>query len=287
VLSITTLCPDSRDAGNGTLGWALTWSTFAHLTIVAALLAGGVEIGSAKPFDEMRPRSPERVACPQMVFLAPPAVLADSKGRGGGGGGDRTPGPIRRAQSVGHDPYTLRVAKPAGTSGRLVDAPAMPAPVLDATPLASGIVEQVGLPSGGSATLGTSQGPGAGGGVGDGVGTGIGSGRGPGYGAGSGGGSGGGVYRPGGNVTAPSLLVEIRPSYTADALHRRVQGSVELELVVMADGTPSNIRVVRPLDPALDQEAIKAVLRWTFAPGRRAGTAVNVLVTAILDFTIR
>lgn len=95
------------------------------------------------------------------------------------------------------------------------------------------------------------------------------------------------MYRPGGNVTAPSLLVEIRPSYTADALRRRVQGSVALELVVMADGTPSNIRVVRPLDPALDQEAINAVLRWKFAPGRRAGTVVNVLVTAILDFTIR
>ena len=88
-------------------------------------------------------------------------------------------------------------------------------------------------------------------------------------------------------MIAPSLLVEIRPGYTADALRRRVQGSVELELVVMADGTPSNIRVVRPLDPALDQEAVKAVQRWKFAPGRRAGTAVNVLVTVILDFTIR
>ena len=269
---------------NRVLGWAMAWSTLGHLTVVAAVLAGGVQIGSTESGGEIR--SLERVPCTQMVFLAPPALLADGNGGGGGGGGNRLPGPIRRAQSVGHDPYTLRVAKPAGTSGRLVDAPAMPAPVLDATPLASGIVEQVGLPTGGS-TLGISLGPGTGGGVGDGIGTGIGSGRGPGYGAGSGGGSGGGVYRPGGNVTAPSLLVEIHPSYTADALLRRVQGSVELELVVMADGTPSNIRVVRPLDPALDQEAIKAVLRWKFTPGQRAGTAVNVLVTAILDFTIR
>ena len=286
MLSITTLRPDDRDADEGILGWAMAWSTFAHLTFVAALLAGGVQIGLTASSGDMRPRPIEHVASPQMVFLAPPAFPADGHGRGGGGGGNRTPGPIRRAQSVGHDPSTLRVAKPAGTSGRLVDAPAMPALVLDATPLANGIIEQVGLPIGGS-TLGTSQGPGTGGGVGDGVGTGIGSGRGPGYGPGSGGGSGGGVYRPGGNVTAPSLLVEIRPSYTADALLRRVQGSVELELVVMADGTPSNVRVVRPLDPVLDQEAIRAVLRWKFAPGRRAGVAVNVLVTAILDFTIR
>jgi periplasmic protein TonB len=285
VLSITTLRPDPRDADDGVLGWALTSSMFAHLTFVAALLAGGIEIGSATSVDGMRPRSPEPVPSPPMVFLAPPAVVADGSGRGGGGGGNRTPGPIRRAQSVGRDPYTLRVAKPAGTSGRLVDAPAVPAPALDATPMASGVFEQIGLPLGGSAR-GISLGPGTGGGVGDGVGTGIGSERGPGYGAGTGAGSGGGVYRPGGNVTAPALLVEIHPSYTADALLRRVQGSVELELVVMADGTPSNIRVVRPLDPGLDQEAINAVQRWTFAPGRRGGTAVNVLVRAVLDFII-
>jgi hypothetical protein len=179
VLSITTLRPDNRDADEGVLGWAMAWSTFGHATFVAALLAGGVQIGSAESGREMRTLSLERAPCPQMVFLAPPAVLADGNGRGGGGGGNRTPGPIRRAQSAGHDPYTLRVAKPAGTSGRLVDPPAMPAPVLDATPLASGIVEQLGLPTGGSA-LGISLGPGTGGGVGDGVGTGIGSGRGPG-----------------------------------------------------------------------------------------------------------
>ena len=284
MLSITTLRPDTRDADNGVLGWAMAWSTFGHAMVVAALLSGGVQIGAAQIGREMRP--PERAPSAQMIFFAPPAVLVDGRGRGGGGGGNRTPGPIRRAQSVGHDPYTQRVAKPVGTSGRLVDAPAMPAPVLDAMPFASGIVEQLGLPTGGSA-LGISLGPGTGGGVGDGVGTGIGSGRGPGYGPGSGGGIGGGVYRPGGNVTAPVLLDHIRPRYTADALQRRIQGSVELEVVVMADGTPSNIRVVSPLDPGLDHEAIEAVRRWRFAPGRHAGMAVNVLVTVILDFTIR
>jgi periplasmic protein TonB len=286
MLSITTLRRRDHDADAADLGWAMAWSTFAHLTVVAALLIGGVRIGSIESAAAARPRSSERVPYPQLVFLAPPAVLDDGKGGGGGGGGNRMAPPIRRAESVGRDPYTLRVAKPAGTSGRLVDAPPLPAPALDATPLASGMFNQVGLPTGGT-TLGTSTGPGSGGGVGDGIGTGIGSGRGPGIGSGSGGGTGGGVYRPGGIVTAPSLLMEVRPSYTADALHRRIQGSVELELVVTPEGAASHIRVVQSLDPGLDMEAMNAVQRWKFAPGRRAGVAVNVLVTAILDFTIR
>jgi protein TonB len=280
MLSITTLRRRDHDADAADLGWAMAWSTFAHLTVVAALLIGGVRIGSTESAAEVRPSS-ERVSYPQMVFLASPALLDDGKGGGGGGGGNRMPSPIRRAESVGRDRYTLRVTRPVATAGRLVDSPDVPAPVLDATPLASGMFDQVGLPTGGT-TLGTSTGPGFGGGVGDGIGTGTGSGRGPGIGSGSGGGTGGGVYRPGGIVTAPSLLMEVRPSYTADALHRRIQGSVELELVVTPEGEASHIRVVQSLDPGLDMEAMKAVQRWKFAPGRRSGVAVNVL-----DFTIR
>ena len=63
----------------------------------------------------------------------------------------------------------------------------------------------------------------------------MGAGRGPGVGRGSGGGTGGGAYRPGGAVTAPRLIVEVRPTYTSDALLRRIQGTVELEIVPGAD----------------------------------------------------
>jgi protein TonB len=60
-----------------------------------------------------------------------------------------------------------------------------------------------------------------------------------------------------------------------------------LELVVTEAGEPSQIRVVRSLDAGLDEEAIKAVRDWKFKPGRASGTPVPVLVTIVLDFTIR
>ena len=135
---------------------------------------------------------------------------------------------------------------------------------------------------------GHSTGSGEGGGVGEGVGTGIGSGRGPGIGPGEGGGTGGGVYRPGGAVTPPRLRTQVNPTYTPEALLRRVQGSVTLELVVTREGRPANIRVIRALDPGgLDEQAIAATSQWTFEPGQLAGTPVDVLVTVVLDFSIR
>ena len=228
-----------------------------------------------------------------VVFLAPEVPRL---GGGGGGGGNQQPGPIRRAQGVGSDSMTLRVRKgpsptaaPVTTASALAveDIPPLPSIVLEAKPLASGLFDQIGLPVGGVMS-GTSTGPGSGGGVGTGIGTGIGSGRGPGLGPGSGGGTGGGVYRPGGAVSGPRLIKEVKPKYTSEALRNRIQGTVVLEAVVSGDGCTSQIRVVRSLDRGgLDEEAVAAVAQWRFEPGRLAGAPVDVLVTIMLDFSVR
>jgi protein TonB len=228
----------------------------------------------------------------QVVFLPlqlPPA------GRGGGGGGNRQPDPIRRAQGIGSDRITLRVrSRPSpATSVTAIptpvaaDVPPIPSIVLDAIPLASGLVDQIGLPAGGLLS-GISTGAGSGGGVGTGTGMGLGSGRGPGLGTGSGGGTGGGVYHVGGGVSAPRLIKEVRPKYTTEALRNHIQGTVVLEAIISGDGCPSHIRVVRSLDAGgLDNEAVAAVAQWRFEPGRLGGTPVGVLVTILVDFLIR
>ena len=207
---------------------------------------------------------------------------------GGGGGGNRQSGPIRHAEGIGHDAITLRVAKPSLVRPRDgVDSAPLPGVLLDARPLASGTHDVLGLPEGG-VSFGTSTGPGSGGGVGDGAGTGIGSGVGPGVGPGSGGGTGGGVYRPGGAVTPPRVLTQVKPKYTDDALVRKIQGTVILEVVVKSDGRPGAILVVRSLDAGgLDLAAVNAAREWRFEPGRLSGTPVDVLVTLMLDFRIQ
>jgi periplasmic protein TonB len=264
---------------------ALLASGVLHLCLLAVVFA--IVPARDRRAAPQHPRTmlPEPIAVTHIVFLPSPKL----DGGGGGGGGNRRPEPIRRAEAPGTDRITVRVAKPAAPAATMTtttwDAPVLPALVLDAAPLASGTIDQIGLPSGG-VSIGTSTGTGSGGGVGSGSGTGIGSGTGPGLGEGTGGGTGGGVYRPGGGVTPPELVSQVRPTYTVEALDRRLQGSVVLELVVTAAGAPSRIRVVRSLDPGLDGRAVAAVGQWTFKPGRLRGQPVDVLVTVILDFTI-
>ena len=85
----------------------------------------------------------------------------------------------------------------------------------------------------------------------------------------------------------PTLLSQVKPKYTPEALAQKIQGTVTLEAVVSREGRPVEVRVTRSLDPrGLDEEAIKAVREWRFSPGRRGGTPVDVLVTVWLDFRI-
>ncbi len=253
-----------------------------HLTV---FMIGALVISTLPGVDVRRSgriAAQEKLDVGHIVFLAPdPRGI----GRGGGGGGNQQPAPIRRAQGVGSDAVTLRVRKPPPATASAAPAPAegvpaIPAIVLDAKPLASGTFDQLGLPTGELSSV-TSTGPGSGGGVGTGTGTGIGSGRGPGLGPGSGGGVGGGAYRAGGAITPPRVIKEVKPSYTTDALLRRVQGTVVLELIVTSDGCASQIRVIRSLDPGgLDQQAVAATAQWQFEPGRLAGTPVDVRVSS-------
>jgi TonB family protein len=264
----------------------LAFSAAVHVAVVIAVFLIKVTPHPGPESFPARPTAEQHVR--HLVFLAP--ALPPSGGGGGGGGNEQT-GPIRRAEGVGTDAVTLRVRKPppARVPTTIASQPAVeiPAIVLDAKPLASGFFDQVGWPTA-APSSGTSTGPGSGGGVGTGVGSGIGPGIGPGLGPGSGGGTGGGVYRAGGTVSAPRLLTQVRPRYTGAALRNKIQGTVVLEAVITSDGCASQIRVVKSLDRGLDEEAVAAVLQWRFEPGRLAGgEAVDVLVTIMLDFTLR
>ena len=94
-------------------------------------------------------------------------------------------------------------------------------------------------------------------------------------------------YKPGGSVSAPRVLTDVKPKYTADALRNKISGKVMLECVVRADGMPSDIRVTQSLDRELDAEAIKALEQWRFRPGEKDGKAVNVKVDIEMTFTLR
>jgi protein TonB len=116
---------------------------------------------------------------------------------------------------------------------------------------------------------------------------GNGPGRGAGVGDGEGGGAGGGPYRPGSGIEAPRLLREVKASYSEEARRANITGDVVMEVVVRADGTVGSARVTRGLGFGLDERAVAAVRQWRFAPARRLGVAVDVVVEVAMEFNLR
>jgi TonB family protein len=97
------------------------------------------------------------------------------------------------------------------------------------------------------------------------------------------------VYRPGDGITLPTVVREVKPSYTAAAMEQKIQGSVFLEAVVLETGDVGDIQVTKSLDAeyGLDREATKAAKQWKFKPGTKDGKPVAVVVTIELTFTLK
>jgi len=261
------------------IGPAFVASLASHVAIflIAVLIVRyGNQLGHAAP---MFPDDPNK----NIVWLNQPGP-----GGGGGGGGNRMKEPPRQAELPGKEKITVPAQKPetpkiTKNEPNPLDQLTIPAKTMAAaTESLPGAIDVPGLPT-------LSQGSGSGGGSGTGTGTGIGPGNGSGLGPGSGGGFGGGTYRPGSGVTTPILIREVKPAYTADAMRAKIQGSVWVEGDVQPDGSVTNVRVVRSLDPTfgLDQEAVKAARQWRFRPGLFQGQPVAVTITIELTFTLR
>ena len=97
------------------------------------------------------------------------------------------------------------------------------------------------------------------------------------------------VYKPGDGVTLPTVLKEVRPIYTKEAMDARIEGTVLLDAVVLADGTVGNVAVTRSLDTVhgLDGEAVKAMKQWQFKPGMKDDKPVAVQIAVEINFTLK
>jgi TonB family protein len=97
------------------------------------------------------------------------------------------------------------------------------------------------------------------------------------------------AYKPGNGVTNPTLVSQIQPKYTSDAIRQRIEGAVELQAIILQDGTVGDVRVLKSLDAVygLDQQAVIAAKQWRFRPGTLNGQAVATIVTFILEFKLK
>jgi TonB family protein len=269
----------------------LVVSTTLHGLIAASILfVASLSLASAnEPTEPLKEPDPPM----RLVFLATPGP-----GGGGGGGGLRMKTPPPRAERKGdmtvNSPIPVRrLPPPLEVKPRVVEPPPTPLEAKTLPPVMAPVVtapadsrDREGLMTKAEQPE-PSSGPGAGGGVGTGRGTGLGEGDGSGIGDGSGGGTGGGPFRPGSGVEPPRLLREVRAEYSDAARRANLEGQVVLEIVVRRDGTVGDVRILKGLGLDLNEQAVKAVRQWKFAPARMKGTPVDVVVEVDVEFRLR
>jgi protein TonB len=72
------------------------------------------------------------------------------------------------------------------------------------------------------------------------------------------------------------------PTYPYEMRRARVNGEVVVGFIVDSEGNVLNPYIINSTNPAFEAEALRAVLRWKFRPGKKGGVSVstrNVQVT--------
>ena len=78
------------------------------------------------------------------------------------------------------------------------------------------------------------------------------------------------------------------PVYPQLSRRRGEQGTVYLDLLVLADGTVGDIGLKRSSGfPELDESALKAVVRWRFVPASRGGVPLDWRYVLPVSFNLR
>jgi periplasmic protein TonB len=97
------------------------------------------------------------------------------------------------------------------------------------------------------------------------------------------------IYTPGNGVSLPQVVKEVKAEYTEEAKQNRIEGTVGLNLVVLADGAVGDVKVAQSLDTiyGLDANAVTAMKQWQFKPGVKDGKPVAVRIHVQMAFALK
>ncbi len=87
------------------------------------------------------------------------------------------------------------------------------------------------------------------------------------------------------NVEMAKIVFEPLPHYPPLALEARIEGTVQLQVLIGSDGRVRNIQVITG-NPLLVRSAVEAVSRWRYLPTYLDGQPVEVVTQVDVDFTL-
>jgi TonB family protein len=84
----------------------------------------------------------------------------------------------------------------------------------------------------------------------------------------------------------PKVLYTVEPGFSEEARRRKFNGNVETGITVDASGKVSDIWMLRPAGMGLDQQAVKAVRQYRFAPATCHGQPAETHLAVGINFQI-
>lgn len=92
----------------------------------------------------------------------------------------------------------------------------------------------------------------------------------------------------GNSVVMPSVIYTVPAEYSAEARQNKLQGTVQIVVLVDANGDPRNVTVARSLGMGLDESAVEAVKHYKFKPAvdERTSEAVPAQMNINVQFRL-
>jgi protein TonB len=83
----------------------------------------------------------------------------------------------------------------------------------------------------------------------------------------------------------PRVLRQTKPIYPQEAFVKKIEGVVELEVIIGSDGRVSVRRIIHSV-PVLDAAAVQTVKQWLFSPAIKNGRPVSTVALIPVSFRI-
>lgn len=83
----------------------------------------------------------------------------------------------------------------------------------------------------------------------------------------------------------PRLIRQVKPQYPQEAFVKKIEGTVQLEILIDKSGRVAGARVIKSI-PLLDAAAVKTVRQWLFTPAIKDGRPVATRAYAPVTFRI-
>ncbi len=95
------------------------------------------------------------------------------------------------------------------------------------------------------------------------------------------------IWGIGGNNTQPDYMRNPRPPYPREAREKAWQGTTQLRVEVLADGTAGKVEVAKSSGQSvLDQASVDTVRRWKFSPARSGDIPIRSTVEIPIVFRL-